>query len=289
MNHFARMIEEMIKPNEITLLSLVIECGFVGARELGKQLHVYIVRSEICMSLPLATALVDMYGKCGDINNAKAVFDSVENKDVMIWSDMIVANAQARCTDQAFYLFVKMTDNAVAPNQVTMATMLSLCAEFGAHEMGKWIHTAIQRQGVEMDTILKTTLLEMYTKCGDIDRAWKLFREARDRDIGMWNTMMAGFGMHGCGLVEEGKLMFETIVHEFALVPKIEHYGYMVDLLGRAGHLDEDYEIIKNMPKRENAIKWSALLAACKLRQNVVLGEIAARQLVSPGTSKLRL
>ncbi|KAK9042052.1 hypothetical protein V6N11_017133 [Hibiscus sabdariffa] len=313
MKLFARMIEERVKPNEITLLSLVVECGFVGALELGKQLHVYIVRSEICMSLALATALVDMYGKCGEIKNAKEVFDSVNNKDVMIWSAMIAAYARACCTDQAFDLFVKMRDNGVAPNQVTMTTMISLCAEVGAHDMGKWFHTVIDRQVIEMDTILKTALLEMYAKCGDIDGAWKLFREAKDRDIGMWNTMMAGFGMHGCGkealellsemervgvrpnditfigllhacshagLVEEGTLMFEKMVHEFALVPKIEHYGCMVDLLGRAGHLDEAYEIIKNMPIRANAIIWSALLAACKLHQNAVLGEIAAKQLV---------
>ncbi|GMI65183.1 mitochondrial RNA editing factor 29 [Hibiscus trionum] len=313
MKLFARMIEERNKPNEITLLSLVVECGFVGALELGKQLHVYIVRSEICISLALATALVDMYGKCGEIKNAKAVFDSVKNKDVMIWSAMIAAYARTRYTDHAFDLFVKMRDNGVTPNQVTMATMLSLCAEVGAHDMGKWVHTVIRRQVVKMDTILKTALLEMYAKCGDIDGAWKLFREAKDRDISMWNTMMAGFGMHGCGkealellfemgsvgarpnditfigllhacshagLVEEGKLMFEKMVHEFGLVPKIEHYGCMVDLLGRAGHLDEAYEIIKNMPIRANAIIWSALLAACKLHQNAVLGEIAARQLV---------
>ncbi|KAE8720991.1 serine/threonine-protein phosphatase 7 long form-like protein [Hibiscus syriacus] len=284
---FDRMIEERIKPNGITLLSLVVECGFLGALELGKRLHVYIVRSDIYMSLALATALVDIA--------------------------MIAAYAKAHCTDQAFDLFVKMRDNGVTPNQVTMTTMLSLCAEVGAHDMGKWVHTVIQRQGVEMDTILKTALLEMYAKCGDIDGAWKLFSEVKDRDIGMWNAMMAGFGMHGCGkealellskmervgsrpnditfigllhacshagLVEEGKLMFDKMVHEFALVPKIEHYGCMVDLLGRAGHLDEAYEIIKNMPIRANAIIWSALLAACKLHRNAVLGEIAARQLV---------
>ncbi|MBA0832964.1 hypothetical protein Goarm_017313 [Gossypium armourianum] len=313
MKLFARMIEERIKPNEITLLCLVVECGFVGALELGKQLHVYILRNGICLSLALATALVDMYGKCGEIRNARAVFDSVKDKDVMIWSAMIAAYAQTHCIDQAFDLFVKMRENGVRPNQVTMTTMLSLCAETGALDMGKWVHTVIDRQAVEMDTILKTALLEMYAKCGDIDGAWKLFREVKDRDIGMWNTMMAGLGMHGCGkealelfsemeregvrpndvtfigllnacshagLVEEGKLIFEKMVHAFALVPKIEHYGCMVDLLGRAGLLDEAYGIIKSLPIRANSIIWSALLAACKLHHNTVLGEMAARQLV---------
>ncbi|KAK6243333.1 hypothetical protein QUC31_009742 [Theobroma cacao] len=310
---FARMIEERIKPNEITLLSLVVECGFVGALELGKQIHAYILRNGICVSLALATALVDMYGKCGQIRNAKAVFDTVKNKDVMIWSAMIAAYAQAHCIDQALDLFVKMRDSGVRPNQVTMVTVLSLCAEAGALDMGKWVHTYIDRQVVEMDMILQTALIEMYAKCGDIDGAWRLFRESKDQDIGMWNTMMAGFGMHGCGkealelfsemervgarpnditfigllhacshagLVKEGRLFFEKMVHDFGLVPKVEHYGCMVDLLGRAGLLDEAYEMIKSMPIRPNTITWSALLAACKLHKNTVLGEMAARQLV---------
>lgn len=310
---FARMIEERVKPNEITLLSLVKECGFVGALEPGKQLHAYILRNGVRVSLALATALVDMYGKCEEIRTAKAVFDTVDNKDVMTWTAIIAAYAQAHCIDQAFDLFVKMSDNGVRPNQVTMATMLSLCAEAGALEMGKWVHTYIDRQVVEIDMILKTALLEMYAKCGDIDVAWRLFRESKDKDIGMWNTMMTGFGTHGCGkealelfsemervgerpnditfigllnacshagLVEEGKLLFEKMVHDFGLVPKVEHYGCMVDLLGRAGLLDDAYEIIKSMPIRANAIIWSALLAACKIHRNTVLGEMAARQLV---------
>ncbi|XP_022719113.1 pentatricopeptide repeat-containing protein At3g12770-like [Durio zibethinus] len=312
-NLFARMFKERIKPNEITLLSLVVECGFVEVLELGKQLHAYILRNRISVSLALATALVDMYGKCGEIRKAKAVFDTVKNGDVIFWSAMIAAYAQAHCIDQAFDLFVKMKDSGVRPNQVTMATILLLCAEVGALDMGKWVHTFIDRQVVETDKILKTALLEMYAKCGDIDGAWRLFREFKDQDIVMWNTMMAGFGMHGCGkealglfsemervgakpnditfigllhacshagLVEEGKLMFEKMVNEIGLVPKIEHYGCMVDLLGRAGLLDEAYEIIKSMPIRANTIIWSALLAACKIHKNTVLGEMAARQLV---------
>ncbi|OMO96251.1 hypothetical protein COLO4_15425 [Corchorus olitorius] len=314
MKVFARMIEENIKPNEITLLSLVVECGFVGALELGKQIHAYILRNGIWVSLALATALVDMYGKCGEVQNAKAVFDSIENKDVKAWSAMIAAYAQAHCIDEAFDLFVAMRDVGVRPNKVTMATMLSLCAEAGALDMGKWVHAFIDKQVIEMDMISKTALLEMYAKCGDIKGAWRLFRESEDRDIDMWNTMMVGFGMHGwgkealelfsemegvgirpnditfigllhacshAGLVEEGKMFFKKMVNDYALVPKIEHYGCMVDLLGRAGRLDEAYEMIKSMPIRANAIIWSALLAGCRIHKNTIIGEIAARQLVN--------
>ncbi|KAK9291951.1 hypothetical protein L1049_019903 [Liquidambar formosana] len=153
----------------------------------------------------------------------------------------------------------------------------------------------------------------MYAKCGDIDGALRLFIEATDRDICMWNAMISGFAMHGCGeealelfsemerlgikpnditfigvlhacshagLVSEGKRLFEKMVHGFHLVPRIEHYGCMVDILGRAGLLDEAYEVIKTMPMRQNIIVWGALLAACKLHKNPKLGELAARQLL---------
>ncbi|KAK9292847.1 hypothetical protein L1049_020827 [Liquidambar formosana] len=129
---FVRMVEASVLPNEITMLSLIIECGFAGAIELGKQLHGYILRNGFAMSLALATALVDMYGKCGEIRNARALFDSTENRDVMVWTAMIAAYAQANCVNQAFDLFVQMRNIGIRPNEVTMVSLLALCAEAGA-------------------------------------------------------------------------------------------------------------------------------------------------------------
>lgn len=308
-----KMLEERIFPNEITVLSLIIECGSVRALELGKWLHSYILRVGFVLSLPLATALVDMYGKCGDIRNARAVFDSSDNKDVMIWSATISAYAQANCTNEACHLFTEMRDKGVRPNQVTMVSLISLCAEVGALNLGKWIHLYINQQGMNVDLILKTALVDMYAKCGDIDGAYRLFSEATDRDICMWNAMITGFSMHGCGkealelfeemerlgvepnditfigvfhacshagLVEEGKKLFEKMVCGFGLVPKIEHYGCMVDLLGRAGQLNEAHELIKSMPMQPNSIVWGTLLAACKLYKNQDLGEVAAKRIL---------
>ncbi|OAY42045.1 pentatricopeptide repeat-containing protein At3g12770 [Manihot esculenta] len=311
---FVKMIEENTVPNGITMLSLIIACAFVGAVQLGKRLHAYILRNGPRMSLPLATALVDMYGKCGNLGSARALFDSMENKDVMTWTAMISAYAQARCVDHAFDLFVQMKDRKVIPNEVTMVSLLSLCAEAGALDMGKWIHAYMDKQGVEEDVILKTAMIDMYAKCGDIDGAHRLFREAMFRDICLWNAMMTGYGMHGCGsealkllaqmerldikpnditfigalhacshsgLVAEGKRLYERMVHDFGLKPKVEHYGCMVDLLGRAGLLNEAYEIIKSMPMAPNVAVWGALLAACKLHKNPDLGELAARELLA--------
>lgn len=310
---FKEMLEDSVFPNEITVLSLIIECGFVGALELGKWLHCYILRNGFVMSLVLATALVDMYGKCGDLRSARAVFDGRNDKDVMIWSALISAYAQANCTNQARELFSQMRNEGLRPNAVTMVSLISLCALVGALDLGKWLHSYINQQGLEVDLILKTALVDMYAKCGDIDGAHRLFSEAKVRDICMWNVMLTGFSMHGCGiealklfeemerlgiepnditliallhacshagLVTEGKRLFDKMIHGFRLVPKIEHYGCMVDLLGRAGQLDEAHELIKSMPIQPNVVVWGALLAACKLYKNPGLGEVAAKQLL---------
>lgn len=310
---FNQMREESVFPNEISVLSLIIECGFVGVLELGKCLHSFILRNGFVISLSLATALVDMYGKCGDLRSARAIFDIRDEKDVMFWSAMISAYAQANCTSKACDLFVQMREKGLKPNEVTMVSLFSLCADVGALDLGKWIHSYLNQQQIGIDVILKTALINMYAKCGDIDTARKLFVEATDRDICMWNAMMSGFALHGwgtealelleemerlriepnnitfisvlhacshAGLVAEGKMLFEKMIHVFGLIPKIEHYGCMVDLLGRAGQLDEAHKLIKSMPMQPNTLVWGALLAACKLHKNPDLGEMATKKLL---------
>ncbi|KAL5770580.1 hypothetical protein ACOSP7_014734 [Xanthoceras sorbifolium] len=310
---FLEMLAENVFPTEVTIRSMIIECGFVGGLELGKFLHAYILRNGFYFSPAMGTALVDMYGKCSEIRSARALFDNMKSKDVTTWSAIISAYAQAQCSYKAFELFVQMKGSQLSPSEVTMVTLLSLCAEAGALDTGKWIHAYAVKQGVEADMILETALVDMYAKCGDIDGAYRLFSEAKGRDICNWNAMMAGYGMHGrceeafqlftdmerfgvkpnditfigllnacshAGLVAEGKILFDKMVHDFGLIPKIEHYGCMVDLLGRAGLLDEAHEMIKSMPIRPNTIVWGALLAASKLHKNPNIGEVAARELL---------
>ncbi|KAF9602484.1 hypothetical protein IFM89_028498 [Coptis chinensis] len=137
------MQEEGVLPNEITMMSLVLECGFSGALELGRQLHNYMLRRGFNMSLALSTALVDMYGKCGEVKAARTLFDGTCGRDVMMWTAMISGYAQGKSLDQAFDLFVQMRDAGMKPNEVTVVNLLSLCAEAGALDLGKWIHAYI--------------------------------------------------------------------------------------------------------------------------------------------------
>ncbi|KMS98114.1 hypothetical protein BVRB_4g095600 [Beta vulgaris subsp. vulgaris] len=310
---FGQMLEDGVLPNEVTLLSLIAECGAVEALDLGKQLHAYVLRNGFAMTLPLATSLVDMYGKCCEISSARAIFDTMERRDIMTWTALISAYTRGNCIGEAFDLLVLMRENGVRPNQVTMVSLISCCAESGALDMGKWIHAFMDKQGIEKDTVLDTALIDLYAKCGDITTSYALFNEAMNRDICMWNCMIMGFGMHGfgeealelftemershigpnditfiallnacshAGMVTEGKRVFENMKNKYDLSPKIEHYGCMVDLLGRAGLLHEAYDVIQSMPMKPNTIVWGALLAACKIHKNPKLGVLAAIKLL---------
>ncbi|KAK9690363.1 hypothetical protein RND81_09G122600 [Saponaria officinalis] len=310
---FAKMLKSGIFSNEVTLLTMISECCKIGALDIGKQLHGYVLRRGLDMSLALRTSLIDMYGKCREIRISRAIFDRLGKKDVMAWTALISAYAREKRIGDAVELLGFMKEDGIRPNQVTMVSLLSVCADVSSLEIGKWIHVYIDKEGIEVDVILETALIDMYTKCGDVESAYKLFGKATRGDVGMWNTMMIGFGIHGygeeamelfndmknseikpnditfiglltacshAGMVTEGKTIFTNMTKKYGFVPKIEHYGCMVDLLGRAGLLQDAYEMTQTMPLQPNEVVWGALLAACKVHINLDLGEIAGKELL---------
>ncbi|KAG9441459.1 hypothetical protein H6P81_017313 [Aristolochia fimbriata] len=308
-----RMLEENVSPNEITILSWVIECGFAGALELGKLLHGYALKNRFEVSPSLATALLDMYGKCGEVRIARAIFDGMGKRDVAAWTAMISGYAHSNCLLEAFKLFIHLLSSNIEPNSLTMVNLLVLCGEAGALHLGKWVHGIMEKLGIELDVVLATALVDMYAKCGEIDEAYQIFVGTRHRDTSMLNALMGSLAMHGrgkqalelfhemrkqkirpneitfvgvlhacshAGLVEEGRLIFHQMVKHYRVDPTVQHYGCMVDLLGRAGRLNEAHEMIKSMPIKPNVVVWGALLASCRLHKNLKLAKLAARELL---------
>ncbi|XP_030472219.1 pentatricopeptide repeat-containing protein At1g11290, chloroplastic-like [Syzygium oleosum] len=309
---FKTMLEEGLLPNEVTLLSLIIECGSVKALQLGKQIHAYISRHRLDISLAVSAGLIDMYGRCSNTKYARALFDHIENRDFFTWSAMVSAYARAALVDQAFYCFVLMRAEGLSPDSEIIVNILLACTGTGAFAWGRRIHAYLSKCGMN-DVILKTALVDMYAKCGDVVGARILFDEAIYRDICMWNAMIGGYGKHGfgkealqlfremeesgmkpndmtyivvlqacshAGLVAEGKRVFHELVNSRMLIPKIEHYGCIVDLLGRAGLLDEAYEVIKSMPIKPNYIIWGAVYAASQLFKNSKMEKLASEQII---------
>ncbi|RZC66099.1 hypothetical protein C5167_009793 [Papaver somniferum] len=258
----------------------------------------------ICDQMPVksvvsCTAMISGYAKVGDVGEMKRLFYSMPVKNIITWNAMIAGFVQNHKFDQALDVFHRMLMfGEYKPDETTLLSVLSACSHLGAHEQGKWIKSYIQKRDVEISTILGNALIDMLAKCGDLESAMSMFNQMRKKCIITWTSMVAGLAFNGqckealalfdemcmeriqpddvifiavlsaCthgGLVEEGKRVFSQMVKQFNIVPRIEHYGCMIDLLSRVGKLEEAYMLIKSMSMRPNAVIWATLLGFCKL------------------------
>ncbi|KAI9384290.1 hypothetical protein POPTR_012G041200v4 [Populus trichocarpa] len=313
------------KPNEVTLVSLLSGCASVGALLHGKETHCYAIKcmlnfegSDLEDDLMVINALIDMYAKCKSINVARTMFDSIEpkDKDVVSWTVMIGGYAQHGEANDALELFswIFKQDGLVKPNCFTISCALIACARLAALRLGRQIHAYILRNHFDSAFLyVANCLIDMYAKSGDIDVARFVFDNLKQKNFVSWTSLMTGYGMHGrgkealevfdemrrvglqsdgvtllvvlyacshSGMIDQGIKFFNSMSKEFGVIPGQEHYACMVDLLGRAGRLNEAMELIEGMQMEPSSIVWVALLSGCRIHANVELGEHAAKQLL---------
>jgi pentatricopeptide repeat protein len=299
---FRQMQQIHIKPNHFTLSSILPVCGRLAALEQGMGIHEELIRGGFPFNLFVRNALIDMYGKCGKVEDACEVFDKMPHRDVVSWNAMLAGYGQNGCLDEASKLFEKMPernivswntmisgyvqngyfDNAlkqfrkmpglgVRPDLKTFTSVLPACASLGALEQGMEIHEEIVKSGFQSDVFVESALVDMYAKCGSIEKARNLFDKMSERNVVSWTAMIAGYSAHGCveealelfeqmqrsglipnhvtlvsvlsacchaGLVDKGCKYFDLMRGHYGIIPTMEHYGCMVDLLARAGHLE---------------------------------------------------
>eukprot|EP01018_Ginkgo_biloba_P030118 Gb_39456 [translate_table: standard] len=157
------------------------------------------------------------------------------------------------------------------PDSFTTVSLLTACSCLAALQQGKEIHGYIIRSRFESDVFIGNALIDMYAKSGAIEFACQVFNSMPERDAVSWNAMIAGYGMHGQGLVDEGWLYFSQMTQDYCITPTVEHYKCMVDLLGHAGRLNDAHIVIKNMPFEPSTGVWGALLGACRVHCNIEL------------------
>ncbi|KAI3902465.1 hypothetical protein MKW92_008965 [Papaver armeniacum] len=267
-------------------------------------------------SLVSLTAMITCYVKHGKVAGARKLFEGMEERDVVCWNVMIDGYTQNGDPNEALVLFRRMLWAKCKPNEVTVLSVLSACGQLGALESGRWMHSYIDSIGIRLNAHVGTALIDMYCKCGSVEDARVVFDMIMNKDVIAWNAMIVGYAIHGfsrealelysqmrelgfhpsdityigllhacshAGLLAEGRAFFQSMKVEHGIEPKIEHYGCMVDLLGRAGLLDEAYELVKGMQIDPDPVLWGTLLGACKLHGNIALGEHIARSLVDSG------
>ncbi|CAO2817031.1 unnamed protein product [Amaranthus hypochondriacus] len=257
--------------------------------------------------------MIDGYARLGDVEGAELLFDRMSKKDLISWTTMITCYTQNKNYKKALTFFDEMIKNGIFPDKKTLAIVVSCCAHMGALVLGKKIHFYIMCHGFSLDVYIGCALVDMYAKCGRLDRAFFVFLNLREKNLYCWNSIIEGLAAHGhgksaiamfhkmlgenikpngvtfisvlsacthAGLVEEGREIFRSMINDFNILPEIKHYGCMVDLLCKAKCLRDALELIGSMKIEPNSVIWGAVLSGAKLCRNFEIAEIAVRKLM---------
>lgn len=315
LNVYDEMRLHGISPNLYTYPFVLKACGAEGNYKKGQVIHGHVVKCGLEFDLYVGNALVTFYAKCKDVDASRRVFDGILQKDVVSWNSMISGYTTNGFMDEANHVFYALLRNDVigAPDNTTFVTVLPALAQAADIQAGFWIHSYIVKSGVKVDASLANGLISLYSNCGYINIARAIFDRIsdRERNIFVWNAIIRCYGMHGfalealsmfeqlveagihpdgviflcllsacshAGMLAEGWDMFQKM-EAFGVQKNEAHYASAVDLLGRAGHLDEAMELISSMPIQPDKNVYGALLGACRIHKNIELAEFAAEKL----------
>ncbi|KAL5541685.1 hypothetical protein UlMin_009395 [Ulmus minor] len=356
---YRAMLSTGLRANDIMLVDIISACGRLTAIAEGRQFHSLTVKAGFdCYDFIQAT-VINFYAACGSINlaclqfevgmkdhlpswnaliagfikngmieQARQLFLEMPERDVFSWSTIISGYTQNEQPDVALELFHEMIACGMQPNEITMVSVLSAIATLGTLKEGRWAHEYVLSNSIPLNDNLSAALIDMYAKCGSINTALEIFYQIRDKasTVSPWNAAICGLAMHGhaklsleifsdlerfciklnsitfigvlsacchTGFVGAGERYFKNMKNVYNVEPDIKHYGCMVDLLGRAGRLEEAEEMVKSMPMKADTIIWGTLLAACRTHGNVEIAERAAESLArlepSHGASRVLL
>ncbi|KAH6761935.1 hypothetical protein C2S52_019368 [Perilla frutescens var. hirtella] len=304
---------EGLKSDSYTLVRALSACSQLEDLVAGEWIHKYMLDIDMGKNVFVNTALVDMYAKCGHMEKARVIFDGMHERDVVTWGTMVQGYAAHGFPKEALEIFHMMRRENLGPDRYVIVGILSACARLGALKLGEWASSMMDRNEFMLNPVMGTVLIDMYAKCGKMDVAWEIFRGMKMKDLVVFNAVISGLAMTGhtkvafscfglvqkcgwkadgntflgllcgcahAGLVDDGHRFFYGMSDWYSLYPTIEHYGSMVDLLARAGLLNEAYSMILSMPMKANSIVWGALLAGCRLHKNTQLAEYVLERLI---------
>jgi pentatricopeptide repeat protein len=307
-----KMLEDGVEPNPITFVGMLNACASEVALEEGRSVHQQVIAKGYECDTFVSSSLIDMYVKCGSIEDALIVFNKISKPSVVAWSAIILGYVRFGQGLKALELSRQMQLSGVEPNPYTFVGILNACASISALEEGKRVHQRIKRNGCESDLFVANSLIDMYAKCGSLLDAQEVFTKMFARDVVSWNAMLGAYAMHGdaydaleifeemtqkgvamdrvtfvsllsacshAGLVDEGLLLLDYMTSVCNVSATAEHYTCIVDLLGRAGRLHEAEDNIEGMVESDSSV-WMPLLGACRIHSNLELGERVAKSIL---------
>ncbi|KAJ7533582.1 hypothetical protein O6H91_13G056000 [Diphasiastrum complanatum] len=290
---FQRMQNTGIAPDKIAYVVVLKACARIAAVEQGKQLHSDISKRGFETDVVVGNTLVDMYAKCGCIEDACGVFNKLSGRNVVSWSVMIAGYAQQGLGNEALALYEQMKQKGVQPDNVTYVVLLKACASITALEHGKQIHSHIIKNGFELDVIMGSALVDMYAKCGCIEHARQVFNNLQhERNVVSWNAMIAGYAQQGLG--KEALALYERMKHEGVQPDSVTYVvllnscasiaaleqgkqlhshiirsgidmglimsSALVDMYAKCGCIENAHEVFIRMNERD-VVSWTAMIA----------------------------
>uniref|UniRef100_A0A7N0UW11 DYW domain-containing protein n=1 Tax=Kalanchoe fedtschenkoi TaxID=63787 RepID=A0A7N0UW11_KALFE len=344
------MLESLVCPNSFTFPILIKACAVSNAVAQGRYVHCMAVKFGLHSDLYSLNCLIQMYASFRLLDEARRAFDQMSQPNAVSWTTMISGCSKWGRVDEAYEIFQLMADKKSNPaacnamltgyfqssrfqeafalfdrllaedvtlDKLTATSMLSACTGLGALERGEWIHRRVEKGAIEVDSKLAASLVDMYCKCGSLEKAFKAFSSFPQKVVSLsaWNSMIGGLAIHGrgeaavelftemekkkiapdhitfvnllnacahSGLVEEGQFYFGHMSRVYGIEPRAAHYGCVVDLLGRAGLLSKAKELLDEMVQSvgPDAGAFGALLGACRVHGDVALGEETGLKLI---------
>ncbi|KAL0290861.1 UNVERIFIED_CONTAM: Pentatricopeptide repeat-containing protein [Sesamum angustifolium] len=312
---FRRMADNGPIPNRFTVTGVLSALALAGEVHDGMLVHAFAIKMGYDTGVAVLNALIDMYGKCRQLADALVVFENMMDKDMYSWNSIISVHEQCGDHDGTLGLLKVMVSSGFQPDLVTVTATLPACSSLAALMHGREVHGYMIINGLNNagNTYTDNAIMDMYTKCGSMREARLVFDKMKIKDVASWNIMVMGYGMHGfgkeslnlfsrmcesglkpdevsfvgvlaacshAGLVSQGRELLAEMQPLYGVTPAIEHYACVIDMLGRAGKLEEAFELVSNMSIKPNQVVWRALLAACRLHGNADLAEVAAQRVL---------
>ncbi|XP_020580355.1 pentatricopeptide repeat-containing protein At5g44230 [Phalaenopsis equestris] len=288
-----------------TLIDMYIRSGHLShARQVFDEMPVRDVLSW--------TSLVVAYSRNGDMDSAAGLFHLSPVKDLVAWTAMISGYSQNAKPREALVVFKEMQAAGVVFDDVSLVGAINACAQLGTCSYASWIRQVVDQACIPLNAFIGSAMIDMYAKCGLIDDAQHVFGQMSDKDVYSYSAMISGLAAHGradeaiclfefmvrhtdvrpnrvtfvgvltacshANLVEKGRHYF-LMMNEYRITPDAGHYTCMVDLLGRAGLVDEARKLVQSMLVEPNGAVWGALLGACRIHVKPDIARIASEHI----------
>ncbi|XP_062117656.1 putative pentatricopeptide repeat-containing protein At5g52630 [Humulus lupulus] len=312
---FRRMLENGVRPDDHIYPSATKSSAILGRCDIGQGIHGLVVKTGFEFDVFVGSSMVDMYAKCGEIKYARKLFDEMPDKNVVSWSGMISGYVLMGEDEEALRLFKQALVENLDVNDFTFSSVVRVCGNSTLLELGRQIHGLCFKTSYDSSSFVGSSLVSLYSRCGVIEGACRVFNEIPAKNLGLWNAMLIACAQHAqpdkafelfgemksvgikpnfisflcllyacshSGMVEKGKYYFE-MMKDYGIEPAAQHYASMVDLLGRAGKLQEAVSMVKDMPIPPTESILGALLTGCRIHGDAELAAFVAEKITELG------